>query len=53
MGDRYVKSNENQKILSIDAITLYGHSISQVLLFDEIEMWLGHPDLYMNKPEKT
>ena len=27
--------------------------MSQVLPYDEIEMWLGHPDLYMNKVEKS
>ena len=31
MGDRYVKSDENQKILYMDATNLYGHSISQRL----------------------
>ena len=48
MGDRYVKSNENKKILYVDANNLYGHSMSQPLHYDEIEMWHGHPDLYMN-----
>ena len=48
MGDRYVKSDENKKILYMDAINLYGHSMSQMLPYDEIEMWHGHPDLYMN-----
>ena len=36
MGDRYIKSNENKKILYIDANNLYGHSMSQPLPFDEI-----------------
>ena len=48
MGDRYVKSDDNKKILDIDATNLYGHSMSQFLPYDEIEMWHGHPDLYMN-----
>ena len=48
MGDRYVKSDENKKISYIDATNLYGHSMSQFLPYDEIEMWHGHPDLYMN-----
>ena len=48
MRDRYVKSDENKKILDMDATNLYGHSMSQMLPFDEIEMWHGHPDLYMN-----
>ena len=47
MGDRYVKSDENKKILYIDANTLYGHSMSQPLPDDEIEMWHCHPDLYL------
>ena len=44
-GDRYVKSDENKKILYMDATNLYGHSMSQMLPYDEIEMWHGHPDL--------
>ena len=48
MGDRYVKSDENKKILYIDATNLYGHSMSQFLPYDEIEMWHGHPDKYWN-----
>ena len=35
MGDRYVKSNENEKILYIDANNLYGHSLSEPLPYDE------------------
>ena len=52
MGDRYVKSDENEKIIYIDATNLYGHSMSQVLPYDEIKMWHGHPDLFMNKFEE-
>ena len=37
MGDRYIKSNENIKILYIDANNLYGHSMSQPLPYDEIK----------------
>ena len=48
MGDRHVNSDENKKILYIDANNLYAHSMSQPLLYDEIEMWHGYPDLYMN-----
>ena len=48
MGDRYVKSNENKKILYMDATNLYGHSMSQFLPYDEIEMWHGDPDKYWN-----
>ena len=36
MGDRYVKSDDNKKILDIDATNLYGHSMSQLLPYDEI-----------------
>ena len=52
MGDRYVESDENEKILCADATNLYGHSMSQMLRYDQIEMWHGHPDLYMKKPEE-
>ena len=48
MGDRYVKSDENKKILYMDATNLYGYSMSQMLPYDEIEIWHGHPDHYMN-----
>ena len=48
MGDRYVKSDENKKILYIDATNLYGHSMSQLLPYDEVEMWHGDPDKYWN-----
>ena len=34
------------------ATNLYGHSFSQLLPYDEIEMWHGPPDLYVNKLEK-
>ena len=30
----------------MDATNLYGHSMSQFLPYDEIEMWHGHPDKY-------
>ena len=48
MGDRYVKSDQKKKILYMEATNLYGHSMSQMLPYDEIEMWHCHPDLYMN-----
>ena len=35
IGDRYVKSHENKMILFIGANSLYGHSMSQKLLYDE------------------
>ena len=34
MGDRYVESDENKKLLYIDANNLYGHSMSQRLPYD-------------------
>ena len=37
MGDRYIKSDENKKILYIDATNLYGRSMSQPLPFGEIK----------------
>ena len=45
MGDRYVKSDVNKKIIYMDATNLHGYSNIQPLLYDELEMWLGHPDL--------
>ena len=38
MGDRYVVSDDNKKILFIDATNLYGHSMSQTLPYDEIKI---------------
>ena len=37
MGDRYIKSDKNKKILYIDANNLYGHSMSEPLPCDEIK----------------
>ena len=37
VGDRYVKSDENKKILYADANNLDGHSMSQPLPYDEIK----------------
>ena len=37
MGDRYVESNGDKKIMYFDAINLYGHSMSQPLPYDEIK----------------
>ena len=48
MGDRYVKSDENKKILLMDATNLYGHSMIQPLPYDEFEMWHGHPGFYVS-----
>ena len=38
MGDRYVKLDENKKIMYIDPNILYGQSMSQPLLYDEIKV---------------
>ena len=48
MGDRYVKSDENEKIFYMDATNLYGYSMSQMLPYDGTEMWYGDPDKYWN-----
>ena len=54
MGDRYVNlDDDNREILCIDANNLYGWIMSQMLLYDEIEMWHGLPDLFMNKIEEN
>ena len=37
MGDRYVKSDENKKIVYMDATNLYGHSMSQSLLLMKLK----------------
>ena len=37
MGDIYVKSDDNKKILYVDANNLYGHSMSEPLPYDEIK----------------
>ena len=50
--DRYKKSDENKKIIYVNATNLYGQSMSQVLPHDESEMWDGHPDFYMKKLEE-
>ena len=49
MGVRYVISDDNKKIIYEDATSLYGQSVSQMLTFDEIKMWHGHPDFYIQK----
>ena len=52
MGDRYDISKNNKKIFYVDATVLYGHSMSQMLPYGEIELRPGHPDLYMNNLEE-
>ena len=53
MGDKYVKSDENKTILYIDANNVYGWAMSESLPYDEIGTWHVHPDLYLNKLEKS
>ena len=38
MGNRYVKSDKNKKILYIDANNLYGWAMSESLLYDKIKL---------------
>ena len=52
MGNRYVKTDQKKKILYIGANNLNGRSMSQPLPYDEIEMWHGQPDLYINNVEE-
>ena len=37
MGNSYIKSDDNKKVLYFDANNLYGHSMSQPLPYDEIK----------------
>ena len=53
MGDRYQISDETKQILYRDANSLYGWAMSQMLPYHGIEMWHGHPDLYMDQLEDT
>ena len=48
MGDRYIKSDESKKNINIDDISLHGWAMSESLPYDEIEMWHGHPDLFLD-----
>ena len=38
MGDRYIKSDKNKKILNIDANNLYGWAMSESLPYDETKL---------------
>ena len=53
MGDKYIVSDDNKKLILIGATNSYGHSISQMLPCDEIEMWHDHPDFYLNRLEES
>ena len=52
MADRYLKSDDNKKIIYMDATNFYGHSMIQVLPFDEIEMRHVHLGLFMKKSKQ-
>ena len=53
MGDRYIKSDDNEKILYIDAINLYGHSMSQYLPYDEIKFYNVTLEDILNTPDDS
>ena len=53
MGDRYVRSDESKNIIYMVATNFNGYSMSQMLLYDEVEMWQGDPDKYWNWLDKT
>ena len=38
MGERYVRSDDDRKTLYIEAYNPYGHSMSQMLPYDEIKI---------------
>ena len=52
MGDRHIKSVDNEEILHVDGTHLYGWAMSWSLPYDEIEMWYGNPDPYVEKLEE-
>ena len=54
MGDRYIKSNNNKKILYVDANNLYGNSMSEPLPYDEIKFdkSIGLEDI-LNTPDDS
>ena len=51
MGDRFAKTDDNKKILYIDANNLCGVVMDESLPYNEIEMWRGHPSCYREKLE--
>ena len=53
MGDRYIKSDDNRKILHADATNLYGHSMSQPLPFDEIKFDSVELEDILNTPDDS
>ena len=53
MGDRYIKSDDNKKILYADANNLYGRSMSQPLPFDEIKSDNVELEDILNTPDDS
>ena len=54
MGDKYEKSDENKKILYLDANNLYGHSMSEPLPYDEIKFDnLVKSEILRNTPDES
>ena len=51
MSDRYIKSDDNPKILYFDVSTLCGWAMSEPLPYDKIELWRRHPSCYINESE--
>ena len=51
MGDRYVKSDDNKKILCAVANNLYGHSMSQLLPFESKFDKYGKLEDILNTPD--
>ena len=39
MGDRYVRSDENKKVLYVDVNNLYGWAMTENLPYDEKKIW--------------
>ena len=53
IGSRYIELDESKKISYVDVNNLFGHTMSQVLPYDEIEMWPSHPDLCLKKTDES
>ena len=53
MGDGFIKSDDNKKILYADANNLYGHSMSQPLPFDEIKFDNVELEDILNAPDDS
>ena len=53
MGGRFVKSDEDKKILYVDANDLYGHSMSEPLPYDEIKFDNVKLENILNTPDDS